>query len=103
MSDHPTLAARGIRSRKKPKPSFSPRRIYLQPYEVLHRDCATCTAVTSAIRQDRAQRRVIPEQALEPAGVLEHLEHAVLGRPVDFGNPARFENVPLDIWYGGDR
>jgi len=97
MPDHQALAPR-----KKPKP-FSPRRIYLQPYEVLHRDCPTCAVITRAIRLDRAQRRVIPEQALEPAGFLAHLEHAVLGRPVDFGNPARFENVPLNIWYGGDR
>jgi hypothetical protein len=88
---------------RRQKPSFSPRRIYLQQYEVLHRDCPTCAAVTRAIRLDRAQRRVIPEQALEPAGFLAHLEREVLGRPVDFGNPACFENVPLDIWYGGDR
>ena len=93
----PTKAKRASR--------FNPNRVYLEPFERLHaaNDCSVCAPIVAAIKHDKVGRRMIPEQVLEDASALSHLEDDVLGRPVDFGDPARIvREVPFARWYGGD-
>jgi hypothetical protein len=79
-----------------PAPPYRADRVYLLPGEVLHgADCPTCSQIAQSIKNEGIPRRYIPVAVLESPQVVSHLEHDVLGRVLDLGDPNLLAQLPL--------